>query len=147
MTRINVIPVRELSDNFILAEFWELPRLWTLIYKAMSKSDKNLPDTYRMGEGHVRFFYNKITYLDKRHSQLWHEGNRRGLPLDKDPSLPYWYDDVLAMADALLAMGENPLFWFQDYEPTPEAVQLNRDRLHIRRAYTGGIYERRTEAS
>lgn len=140
MTRINVVPVEELSDNFLLAEFFELPRMWPLIYRAIQKNDRDIPETYRLGAGHLRFFYDKITYLDARHSRLWHEGKRRGLNLQKDPNIHIWYQDVVDLTNTSELLGEDPLFWFKDYEPTPEAIQLNRDRLQYRRRYDGGVY-------
>lgn len=133
MTRINVVPVDELTDNFILAEYFELPRLFPLIGKAIERGDNEVPETYRLGTGHMRFFYDKLTYLFRRFEQLDNEGAKRGLNLKVDPDVdpafldPQWY---------------GPEFdnrW-NDYTPTPEAIQLNRDRLQFRRRYDGGSY-------
>lgn len=141
MTRINVVAPADLTDNFIMAEYFELPRMWPLIYRAIQKNDRNIPDTYRLGAGHLRFFYNKIRYLDRRHSELWHEGKRRGLDLRKDPAIQIWYDDVIDMLGTSAMIDQDPDFWLKNYTPTPEAIQLNLDRLQIRRRYDGGSYQ------
>lgn len=72
MTRINCVPVSELTDKHLVAEYRELPRL------RHAKHANGVPDTYRMGEGHCRFFYNKGRYLMRRHAQLIDEMKRRG---------------------------------------------------------------------
>ena len=141
MTRINVVPVEELTDNFIMAEYFELPQMWPLIYRAIQKNDRNIPETYRLGEGHLRFFYDKADFLDRRHSALWHEGQKRGLSLQKDESIQIWFQEVLDMIATSELLGEERGFWHKNYEPTPEAIQLNRDRLQYRRKYDGGLYQ------
>lgn len=137
MTRINVVPVEELTDNFILAEYFELPRLFPLIEKAADRTEnqdktiKALPLTYRLGEGHMRFFYDKLSYLYDRHKQLLKEGTKRGLTLQVDPNVPQRYLDQMLNVSRV---------WYHDYTPTPEAIQLNWDRLQVRRRYEGGSY-------
>lgn len=137
MTRINVVPVEELTDNFILAEYFELPRVFMNINKAIMRNespvDPKNPTEYVLGTGHMRFFYNKVTYLKNRHRQLYREGTKRGLTLVADPDT-----DGKTWVDADLNSG-----WFNDYTPTPEAIQLNWDRLQVRRRYEGGSYPSR----
>jgi len=134
MTRINVVPVEELTDNFILAEYYELPRLFVNINAAIDRhedpNDPRNPTEYKLGKGHMRFFYNKVTYLKNRHRQLHQEGTKRGLNLKTDPDT---HSKTWVRAESNSA-------WFNDYEPTPEAIQLNRDRLQYRRKYEGGSY-------
>lgn len=133
MTRINVVPVEELTDNFILAEYFELPRVYILVEKHMRKNhavmNMDIPPTYRLGKGHVLFFYDKLKYLVRRSGQLWQEGTKRGLKLQQDPSTEGYQ---------LLWFVDGPLW--NDYIPTPEAIQLNWDRLQVRRRYEGGSY-------
>ena len=140
MTRINVIPVEELTDNFLLAEYFELPRMWPLIYRAIQKDDRQIPEAYRLGSGHLRFFYNKFRWLDRRHAQLWAEGHRRALSLQKEPGIEIFPSDIEELLKAAEMMGDDVSFWFADYQPTAEAIQLNLDRLQYRRRYPGGSY-------
>lgn len=133
MTRINVVPVEELTDNFILAEYFELPRIFLNVHKLLSKGkevrDREIPDHYVLGKGHMIFFYHKLHYLYKRHRQLREEGTKRVLSLKVDPA-----------AECIEMISFRHTDYWGDYEPTPEAIQLNRDRLQYRRKYEGGLY-------
>lgn len=68
MTRINVIPVSELSDQHLFAEWRELPRISS--YAKKSKSLYNPPKSFTLGTGHVIFFYNKKKWLLERYQAL-----------------------------------------------------------------------------
>lgn len=52
MTRINLIPVQELTNKHLIAEKHEITRVFALAKN--SKSPK-IPNTYRTGTGHVTF--------------------------------------------------------------------------------------------
>lgn len=60
MTRINLVPVSELSDQHLIAEYRELPRIFNLVLNAQYKGkyplDFKISDTYLLGTGHVTFF-------------------------------------------------------------------------------------------
>jgi len=133
MTRINVIPVDELTDNFLMAEYFELPRVFLLVHKHTLKGrepgDLNIPPTYRLGAGHVTFFYDKLFWLAARHRALREEGQKRNLVLNVDPT---------TVCIEHISFRHTP-FW-GDYQPTAEAIQLNLDRLQYRRRYEGGVY-------
>lgn len=64
MTRINCIPVSELTDQHLLAEYRELPRLSKLA--RLPNPKEVFPLNYKMGTGHVKFFYDKGEYLRRR---------------------------------------------------------------------------------
>lgn len=134
MTRINVVPVSELTDNFIMAEYYELPRVFLLVHrhtlKGREPGELGIPSAYTMGSGHVKFFYDKLKWLTERHRQLREEGKKRKLDLHVDP-------DAAGIEHISF---RHTAFW-GDYVPTPEAIQINRNRLQIRRTYPGGSYE------
>jgi len=129
-----VVPVEELTDNFLMAEHFELPRIFLLVHnhtlKGRQPEDLKIPPTYRMGTGHMAFFYDKLAWLAARHRALREEGIRRGLSLSVDP----------AAAGIEHISFRHTLFW-GDYAPTPEAIQENLDRLQFRRRYEGGVYQ------
>lgn len=80
MTRISAcVKPRELCDKMLLAEHREIVRIPNCIVsgKAKVKLDE-IPPTFRLGKGHVKFFYNKIGYLHERYNQLRLECLRRG---------------------------------------------------------------------
>lgn len=78
MTRINCIPPQELTDRHLVAEYRELPRVFRLIRKWQERPSE-LPQSYTMGKGHVRFFYNKALWLMIRQQSLIAEMIRRGM--------------------------------------------------------------------
>ena len=78
MTRINVgIPPIELTDKHLLAEHREIKRIPNCIAKGRY-SMEGIPNRFKLGEGHVKFFYNKLYYLFKRYIKLYIECKNRG---------------------------------------------------------------------
>tara|TARA_R110000824_G_scaffold105368_3_gene249284 strand:- start:770 stop:1135 length:366 start_codon:yes stop_codon:yes gene_type:complete len=78
MTRINCgIPPAELCDKHLLAEAREIKRIPNCINKGRY-SMKGQPDTFTLGTGHVKFFYDKLGYLYKRYVKLYNECKIRG---------------------------------------------------------------------
>jgi len=73
MTRINLaIQPKQLTDQHLLAELRELPRIFTAVKNriASGKSFNDIPKNFTLGTGHVKFFYDKCGFLDKRHHSL-----------------------------------------------------------------------------
>lgn len=115
MTRINVVPPSELCDQHLLAEHRELTRIPNTVTKG--KFDlKGQPADYKLGEGHVRFFFNKLTFLKKRYDALHQECKARGFNVQY-----FWAEDL----------PDDPSLWL-DYEPTENALKLNRERIQER---------------
>ena len=78
MTRINVgICPTELTDKHLLAEHREIKRIPNCINKGKYNMD-GIPDRFKLGTGHVKFFYNKLFYLFKRYIELYTECKNRG---------------------------------------------------------------------
>jgi len=78
MTRINAsIPPAELCDQMLIAEHREIVRIPNTIKSGKAKVE-NIPDDFRLGTGHVKFFYNKLSYLQQRYLKLHHECLNRG---------------------------------------------------------------------
>jgi len=119
MTRINLVPPAELSDRHLIAEYRELPRVFGLMRAYAARSDsQELPGSYTLGKGHVRFFYDKGAFLYRRQVQLILEMKRRGFnPKFDDP-----YGLLEGVPDRLLG----------DYDPSPEALAINRQRIEER---------------
>lgn len=88
MTRINVVAVQDLSDKHLLAEYKELPRIFTAVLKHQANNKKpldfNIPAKYKLGTGHVTFFYDKCLWLRKRYAQIYAELSVRGFNLNSD---------------------------------------------------------------
>lgn len=101
MTRINYgIPPRELSDKHLLAEHREIKRIPNMIRNGRAVVE-NLPVSFTLGNGHVKFFYDKLAYLHKRYLQLLFECQSRGFKVTDFSSafenLPeHLYNDCVA---------------------------------------------------
>lgn len=119
MTRINCIPPSELTSRHLVAEYRELPRVFGLVRAAIARGerpdDPRNPAEYRLGAGHIRFFYPRLGFLAKRQATLIAEMQARG------------YQPLFIYADRLL--DGFPPAWCADWIPTAEAMALNRTRL------------------
>ena len=119
MTRINCIPPSELSGQHLVAEYRELPRIFALVRAAVARGerpdDRRNPSQYCLGAGHVRFFYGRLGFLAKRQAALVAEMLTRG------------YRPGFTETERLL--DGFPEAWCQDWQPTPEAIAINRARI------------------
>ncbi len=118
MTRINVVEPAILTDQHLLAEYRELPRVFSL---ARASQDHKGPPTYTMGAGHVRFFYPRTEYLSARQGALINECLRRGFKIS--------YTEAPAPVPG-------SLIW----RPDAAAIRVNRERLQARLREKPGLY-------
>ena len=116
MTRVNLIPPEELHYKHLVAEYREITRVPTLARKAQREMHKkNIPPSYTMGVGHVLHFYNKLGFIADRYESLCDEMRRRGYVCNQIPR-----SELLKDIDS----------WFvQAYNPTSDAIELNRARI------------------
>jgi deoxyribonuclease (pyrimidine dimer) len=75
MTRINTIDPVDLLDQHLFIEFREITRIATA-HRPL-KASECLPE-YVLGTGHMKFFYDKGLYCEKRLVALQAELDRRG---------------------------------------------------------------------
>jgi len=115
MTRINVVPVEELCDQHLLAEHRELTRIPNAVARGRF-SLAGQPADYKLGEGHVRFFFDKLAFLKRRYTALHGECLARGFKVTNR-----WPDDLPAAGSLWL-----------DYVPTMAALAANRERIAVR---------------
>lgn len=119
MTRINCIPPEELTGPHLVAEYRELPRIFTLVRAAIGRGetpgDPRNPAEYRLGAGHVRFFYPHLGYLARRQAALVAEMLARGYR----PG----FTETAHLLDGF------PPEWCADWRPSAEAQALNRARI------------------
>ena len=118
MTRINVgIPPAELGDRHLMAEHREIKRIPNLVNRGRYSLD-NQPDIFKLGTGHVKFFYDKLLYLKRRYDSLYNECRKRGF-------------NVQNYANAWKGTPEHLM---NDYKPT------ERDRTIIKQRIDERIY-------
>lgn len=110
MTRINTVSPKALMDAHLLAELRELTRIPNTIASGRAKVG-NIPPTYRLGSGHVSFFYDKLTWLQNRHLELIQEAKARGFKAEDR-----WPSNL-------------PKHLMNDWEPTFQDYKVNMERL------------------
>ena len=116
MTRINLVPPRELSDQHLLAEIRELPRIFSHVQKYGVHPEK-IPKKFTLGKGHVLFFTDKFLFLFRRYMKLYKE-----YVYNRKFNLSYNYNDVFDKYN-------NIIMHSYDWKPTQEDIELSRARI------------------
>ena len=113
MTRINCgIPPSELSNKHLNAEHREIKRIPNCVAKGRFNITGQ-PLKFKLGTGHVKFFYDKCGYLKRRYEEIYSECLIRGL------NVTYYgtsWDNV-------------PIDMMNDYEPTDADRKIVRQRI------------------
>jgi hypothetical protein len=65
MTRINVVPVEDLTDQHLMAEYRELPMVLAAARRSKIEGYE-VSHAYTLNKGHVKFFYSKKRWLTSR---------------------------------------------------------------------------------
>jgi len=112
MTRINTVPPQELCDKHLMAEIREITRIPNTVKSGKAKVE-GIPETFRLGSGHVKFFYDKLGYLEKRYKQLYDECIYRGFNVQDNSG----------------SFKGIPIRLMNDWTPTRESISLIKDRL------------------
>lgn len=137
MTRVNLVPVAELHDQHLFAEWRELKMIPKSLIRSLAALDgykfgfpperarqlilaaliRKIPKEYVLNKGHVYFFYDKGAYLRERYRVLGNELWLRGYEFNADSPL-----DPDGVYDTYPELCGN-------YEPTPAALALIRERI------------------
>ena len=116
MTRINVgISPTELVNQHLLAEHREIKRIPNCVAKGKYNMD-GIPDRFKLGTGHVKFFYNKLLYLKSRYIKLYEECISRGFNVQN--YINAW-DNV-------------PIELMNDYQPTEVDRDIIKERINLK---------------
>jgi len=122
LTRINIVPLQELADQHLVAEYREMFMVGsalqrTLASKNRDKSLSSIPEKFTLNTGHVKFFYNKGEYLHKRYDAIVEEMKRRGM--NPDPERKFkreqWPDEL-----------------YNDWDPDEQELAIVRQRIQER---------------
>ena len=113
MTRINTIPPQELCDKHLMAEIREITRIPNTIKSGKAKIE-GIHESFRLGSGHVKFFYDKLGYLEKRYKQLYDECIHREFNVQDNSG----------------SFKDLPPELMNDWIPTPESIVLIKERLN-----------------
>ncbi len=125
MTRINVVPVEELTDKHLGSEWQEITRVYTYAKdrhkNGKTPADLKSPDRYRLNAGHVKWAAKHLGYLNKRYQNLYDELRRRGKKPNKS-----------LMRRVIESSNSLPSCWLNDYTVTPACLAINRQRIEER---------------
>jgi deoxyribonuclease (pyrimidine dimer) len=113
MTRVNLIDVRELSDQHLVAEYRELPRC---IKQSINTLDA--PVVYCLGKGHVKWAKKHSVFLLKRYKDICEEMTYRGFKVN------YPHEDLVEYCKNNCKKDD-----FNDYVPTEEDIKISRKRI------------------
>lgn len=127
MTRINLTEVSTLADQHLMAEYRELPRVFGAVRERLAKGHKfdDIPKDFRLGSGHVKFFYDKIGFLFLRQNEIINECFKRGIKI----------------TNTHVDTHDIPLCFMNDYNPSPADIALSQARLDEKIAMKPGWYK------
>lgn len=113
MTRISAgVQPAELCDRMLIAEHREIKRIPNAIKNGKAVI-KDIPKKFKLGTGHVKFFYDKLKYLHKRYNALREEAIERGFNLQ----------------DYNSAFTDLPQELYKDWEPCEECRDIVLQRI------------------
>jgi len=142
MTRINLIHPTDLMDQHLMAEFYEIRRIPKCLRRSLRAAEKQdvkthsyddvqvmkimgevivlrkIPKAFTLGTGHVTFFYDKGEFLRKRYEAILEECLCRKFNINTDSKFDE--DKIFERLDSRFN---------NDYEPSPEALAISRQRI------------------
>ena len=132
MTRVNAgLDPKTLKRMHLLAELREITMVpaslaRSLRTKSQSAVLKSIPATFTLNTGHVKFFYNKLTFLVNRFDLLADEMERRGYSPDRGRKKAF---DGFAEC------------FYNNWTPTDAANTLITKRIELRISQKPHLYE------
>jgi len=118
MTRINIIPVSELKDQHLIAEYREITMVPAALKRTLRSKvglrREKISKRYTLNTGHVYFFYDKGLYLNKRYDEIIEEMKLRGFNPDPNRKFPKHIF---------------PKYLYNDWMPTLEEQKVIRKRI------------------
>lgn len=124
MTRINLVPVTELADQHLMAEYREIPRMAAFAAKTRKGID-DIPKEYKLGAGHMIFFLDKAKFLEDRHKLVKTELLRRGFNLT--------YTEDFKMVRAVIPQNDS-------WQPVETEINASRERIQEKLDMKPGFY-------
>ncbi len=92
MTRINIIPVSELTDQHLIAEYREITMVPAALNRTLNSKigfqKEKVKKKFTLNSGHVYFFYDKGKYLNNRYKEIIDEMKKRGFSPDPNRKFP-----------------------------------------------------------
>lgn len=123
MTRINSdLDPKLLKRAHLVAELREITMVPAALRRSLRTKPSHkilaeIPKSFTLNTGHVKFFYNKLGFLQKRFSKLADEMERRGYKPDRS---------------RISAFDGFPTVWMGDWAATSESDRIVNERIAIR---------------
>lgn len=115
MTRINLIHPSLLTDQHLIAEYRELPRIFGLVENKLLKNTPFISrKKYTLWTWHVVFFYDKLVFLHDRLESIIQECQKRGFQIHFTTSV-----DITHF----------PPYLQNTYSPSQEEIAISLRRL------------------
>lgn len=113
MTRINVgVKPSLLNNKHLIAEHREIKRIPNMVSSGRAKII-DIPPKFKLGSGHVKFFYNKLGYLKNRYEEIYKECINRNFKVS-------YYGDCWI---------DIPTHLMNDYIPTEHDKNIIEERI------------------
>ena len=119
MARIHCAPVREISTELLLREFFSIPCVINSLYRSLNTRDYfyvNIPKEYTTQRGNMKFFYNKLLFLTNRYKDIYIELQKRNCKNIKPKT--EWIKKI----EFLLDKRKIPDNWIKDWSPDKNAI-------------------------
>lgn len=122
MTRINLTHPSNLTYEHLIGEHKEILRMPGYLNKSLSRKSKpfdpsEIPTQFKLGPGHVKFFYDKMKYIDLRFQSIVAEMERRG------------YTSNWKGTDIFKNV---PPEYYNDWAPTEDDIKISNLRIQER---------------
>ena len=115
MTRINIIPPKELMDQHLIAEIKEINQLAGSYSRSLKSKTgiKSIPPKFTLNKGHVTYFYDKGMYLHNRFNELKTEAINRKFNIQAE------------FKNTWITTPEN----YNDWIPNEEDIKIIKERI------------------
>lgn len=115
MTRINLIKPSQLTDQHLIAEYRELPRIFWAVKKKLEEwKEIKVWENYKLWTWHVIFFYDKLLFLEKRYNLIIFECIKR------------WFNIKHSSYD----ISDIPEEYKKDFNPSQDEINISQERIN-----------------
>lgn len=130
MTRVTILDPSDLTNEWLLANHREIPRIVNeLIEHPERLVLKDIPKQFTLGNGHIKYFRNKLLYIAKLHQATIEECKKRGINYDKSITV-----ELNKLPEHI------KMFCLNDWTPTTSDYRIIIERLRERFALRGKAY-------
>ena len=142
MTRVNLVDPKYLADQHLFAEYRELKHVPKALVRSLKTRkwadiEKEIPKEFTLGKGHVKFFWNKLQFINNRFIACKVELERRNYDISTIP-----YDIMLP----LQSLPDGPQI--KNWVPSVSEIQTSWERIQSKilmkpewYKYYGGSYQ------